>query len=505
MDGEKNNNNNKNKNKNNININNDNTFDNYINENKNPNSKNLEQVISQTNFNPNIKNNSNIDNQMNETKEKNKQTEDLRKAIFLLLGKELKEYSMEKKKDFLAKKISPEIAEKAAEIVINFEANKKEELEIFKKDFENKHLNKGFFEGLFNIGNFIMVLVSTVGINYLFEFQREKRKDLFFKESERKLNDELKRITDNMKKEIGIQLNSFATKGDLNDRINEKIISNQVNSGLNFNLGSNKLRENVNNLKLDVDQQEKKIKEVSVKMENNSILLKQDVLNEIAKLIEKNNKEFLVQIIDLQNKLLLSATKNNFNNNINNSISTPFNLNSESNALITDKNNLLSNNKINNIKNPLINSEYDIFSSNENKGKNNNNIILKDDIRIENNNNISNNKDDSNDFINPLVNQNIMVSKEFTNINQIFNNNDNDSKNTSEGLGNIITNYDKNFPQKNEKDGNNNNYKFNINMNFTENLKIITDTLSDKKQNFIMGIKVKIFLYFFLYKYINKK
>ena len=55
-------------------------------------------------------------------------------ALFLwqLLGDFVKVLSLVIAYQFLAKKMSPEIAEKAAEIVLNFESNKKEEIALRK-------------------------------------------------------------------------------------------------------------------------------------------------------------------------------------------------------------------------------------------------------------------------------------------------------------------------------------------------------------------------------------
>ena len=55
--------------------------------------------------------------------------DDLKKALAFLLEKEMKDYSLEKKKEFLLKKVSPEIVEKAISLYPLIENNISQNIE----------------------------------------------------------------------------------------------------------------------------------------------------------------------------------------------------------------------------------------------------------------------------------------------------------------------------------------------------------------------------------------
>jgi hypothetical protein len=115
-----------------------------------------------------------------------------------------------------------------------------------------------------------------------------------------------------MKKEISNELSNFCKKTEVEDKIKEKIQLQNQSAGLNLNLGSKNLKENINNLKIELSAHEHKLKEMSVKIDNSGVIMKQDVLKEITSLIEENNKNLLMKIIEMQNKLILDT--NNINN-----------------------------------------------------------------------------------------------------------------------------------------------------------------------------------------------
>jgi hypothetical protein len=239
--------------------------------------------------------------------------DDLKKALAFLLEKEMKEYSLEKKKEFLLKKVSPEIVDKALSLYPLIENNIEKNFEEFKKDN-----SKGFLDSFFDFGVISTVLLATLGINYLIDLNRNKKSDLFYKEIEKKIKDELSKNAQEMKNEIQNELKGFVKRDELADDIKDHIDTYNKQKGLSLNLSSKSIKENVTTMKGDITGLEKKIKEMGVKMENNNLIFRQEMLKELNDIIVENNKNLLLQIIENQNKLLLNANINTGNNNNNN-------------------------------------------------------------------------------------------------------------------------------------------------------------------------------------------
>jgi len=289
-------------------------------ENNNINNKSetlTNNLINKENINPTPINLSSSQMAKNtKTQNSNIDSDDLKKAIIFLLGKELKDYSIEKKREYLSKKISAETLEKAMELYPIIESNTNAKIEDFIKDYEAKNTKNSFFDGLFDLGSLTTVIISTLGINYLVDLQRNKKNEIFYKESEKKLNDELSKLTEIMKKDIANELNNFCKKSEVEEKIKEKFTLQNQNAGLTLNLGSKNIKENINLLKNEMSTQEQKLKEMSVKLDNSGVILKQDILKEIKDLIEVNNKNLLMNIIEIQNKLLVNNSFNNPDPNV---------------------------------------------------------------------------------------------------------------------------------------------------------------------------------------------
>jgi hypothetical protein len=234
--------------------------------------------------------------------------EDLKKAISFLLEKEMRDYSLEKKKEFLLKKLSPEIVDKALILLPTIESNVNERIDDYKK-----YSKKGFLDSFFDLGIISSVLLATLGINYIIDLNRNKKNDLFYKEIEKKINDELRKNTEEMNNDISNKLNSFVTNESLNEKINSQLITYTQQRGLNLNLSSKSLKDNMATVRNDMNILENKVKELNVKLENNNLLLKQEMTKEIINVIEENNKKLLYQIIEHQNKLILSFQDKDIN------------------------------------------------------------------------------------------------------------------------------------------------------------------------------------------------
>jgi len=240
---------------------------------------------------------------------------DIKKALTFLLSKEMKEYSLEKRKDFLLKKLPSNVVDKAFDLFQTVETSIKENIEELRKSQAHKP-KEGFLSSLLDLGMLSTILLSSLGINYLLDLNRNKKNDIFYKEIEKKLNEEFTKNIKEMKNEINSQLLEFVPANTFKNEINSQIVEFTQQRGLSLNLSSKSLREDMLEIKKSVEITDKKLRETSVKIENNNLLLKQDILKDLENLIEENNKKILMKIIDNQNKLL-AATSERFTSNTN--------------------------------------------------------------------------------------------------------------------------------------------------------------------------------------------
>lgn len=242
---------------------------------------------------------------------------ELKKALTFLLSKEMKEYSLEKRKEFLLKKLPASVVEKAFDLYQTIETNINKNIEeILKKNKENNAQNGGFLSSLFDFGIISTVLLSSLGINYILDLNRNKKNEMFYKDVEKKLNDELSKNIKEMKNEINSQLLEYVPANTLKNEINNQIVEFTQQRGLNLNLSSKSLREDMSEIKKNLEASDKKIKDITVKIDNNNLLLKQEIIKELENLIEENNKKILIKIIENQNKLLaMTSTSQTVNIN----------------------------------------------------------------------------------------------------------------------------------------------------------------------------------------------
>lgn len=241
-----------------------------------------------------------------DTKDKNEK-EDLKKAITFLLSKDLQEYPLEKKKEFLLQKLPADTVEKAIELYPAILNNVEEKIEEYKAKNDNKSTDASLFSSFFDIGILSSVLLATLGINYLLDLNRNKKNDLFYKECERKLNEELQKNTREMKTEISNEFGSYVKKDQIGDKINEQLTAFSQTRGLNLNLSQKTVKDEIVAIKKELDAKESKINEVKIKIDQSGLMLKQDILKEIKGMIEENSKQLLVQIIENQDKLLMQG------------------------------------------------------------------------------------------------------------------------------------------------------------------------------------------------------
>jgi len=205
----------------------------------------------------------------------------------------------------LLKKLSPSIVEKAIDLYQTIEINMKNNIdEILKKNKEQSTKNGTFWSSLFDLGILSTVLLSSLGINYLIDLNRNKKNEMFYREVEKKLNEELTKNTKEMKNEINSQLLEYVPTNTFKNEINNQIVEFTQQRGLSLNLSSKSLREEISEVKKSFEKIDKKMKDVNVKIENTNLLLKQEMVKDLQNMIEENNKKILIKIIENQNKLL---------------------------------------------------------------------------------------------------------------------------------------------------------------------------------------------------------
>ena len=219
---------------------------------------------------------------------------DLKKAVTFLLSKEMKEYSLDKKREFLLKKLPSNVVDKAIELYPIFENNVNAQIQEYKTKGQTDS-EKSFFSSFFDFGMLSSVILTTLGLNYLLDLNRNKKNDLFYKDTEKKINEEINKITDEMKSKISAELSEYVKSEGLNDKINSQILINNQQKGLTLNLSSKNLKEEVLNLQKKLETSEVKIRELNNKIENNSLMLKQEMIKEIKNIVEDNNTKLLMK------------------------------------------------------------------------------------------------------------------------------------------------------------------------------------------------------------------
>lgn len=260
--------------------------------------------------------------------------DEIKKALTFLLDKSTKEFSLEKKKEFLAQKVSKETVEKALSLLPIIEANVTNQI----NDYKEKNPQKSFFDSFFDFGVISTVILVTLGFNYLMDFNRNKKNELWLSECENKIMEESKKATNSLQYEVSKTFNNYVDKSNLKNEILKEVKSYTQNQGLNLNLSSKNTKQDILELKSSVLNIENKVKEVEVKIENKNLIFKTEIFTELSKLIEQNNKNLLIEIIKNQDKLLLKQNENQTNSTNSNSNLNIYSHEKNNNSLILDSN-----------------------------------------------------------------------------------------------------------------------------------------------------------------------
>jgi hypothetical protein len=107
-----------------------------------------------------------------------------------------------------------------------------------------------------------------------------------------------------MKQELSVELNEYVTKDSLKEKIKDSLTEYTQQRGLNMNLSSKSVKEDIVKLRQDLEKEEKLIKELNVKLENSKVILKEEILKETSNLVEESNNKLLMKIIENQDRLL---------------------------------------------------------------------------------------------------------------------------------------------------------------------------------------------------------
>ena len=229
---------------------------------------------------------------------------DLQKALTFLLSKEMQEYSIEKKKEFLLSKLPSETVEKALSVFPLIESKISTKI----KELKQEGSHESFFSFLPSLGVLSSVLLSTLGLNYLLDLNRNKKNDLFYKECEKRINDDLQKLSKDIRSEISTELNEYVTKESFKEKVNSQIVEYSHQRGLNLNLSTKSVKEEIVKIKEDIITKDKFLKDIEVKIENNKVLLKSEIIRETNQIMEENNNKMLMKIIENQDKLLTMVT-----------------------------------------------------------------------------------------------------------------------------------------------------------------------------------------------------
>jgi hypothetical protein len=240
---------------------------------------------------------------MDENKIPESNIEDLKKAVAFLLSKELKDFSTEKKRDFLMQKLPKDAVEKAFNMLPLIEGSIQQKVEEVASKFEKEN-EKTFFSSFFDIGLISSVLLATLGINYVLDLNRNRKNNLFFKECEKKFAEQLENNAKEVKAEISKEISNYPKSEDVVRQIQIELESYSQKKGLTLSLTPKTVKEELRKIKEAQENQEATIKLLTEQIEKTTQNIELKLAKDFMEKIEENNRIQLKQIIETQNKLL---------------------------------------------------------------------------------------------------------------------------------------------------------------------------------------------------------
>ena len=193
------------------------------------------------------------------------------KALSFLLSKESQEYPIEQKKQFLLTKLPEEIVNQAIELYPSIQKN------ITNSKEDN---NLSLFSSMWDIGILTSSILTSLIINYLFDFNREKKNIAFSNELSTRLNEEQLENNESIKKEISNKLEDYVEKKDLPVAVNHEIEVFSKGQPLTINPSLAKVNKDMTTMKND-------IMTLNAKIDDSMYILTKNVKEDIKSILSQ--------------------------------------------------------------------------------------------------------------------------------------------------------------------------------------------------------------------------
>lgn len=288
------------------------------------------------------------------------------KALLFLMNKDIKDKSLEEKREYLKSKIPADLIDEAVKLLPTVEEIvQQHEKEYISKNNNNQNTILDYLKGFSIYSSLIFV---SLGVNYLLDLTRNKKNDVFFKNLENKINSEINNMSSSINKNVYETMSNYVKKDDFSILFDTNQREHSSKKGLNLNVIPQNVKVQVKKLEQDVDEMKISITNMSNNNENNKILIKQEILKECSSIIESNNNKISNKINEDQKNFLIEMNKM-MSDNIERNMEKMYNMLMNVNSLQNRPNNLINlkdnNNQIENYSLKTPNSN--IIQSDENE------------------------------------------------------------------------------------------------------------------------------------------
>lgn len=227
--------------------------------------------------------------------------DEIQQALYFMLSKELEQKSLEEKKDYLKTKISKESIEEASKMLPIVQKL----VSLEKKNIANSTDNSSkFLDYLKGFSIYSSLIFATLGINYLLDLTRNKKNEVFYRNVNNKLNQEISSLSNNITKNVYEEMNNYVKKEEFSEMYKLQSKEASLNRGLSLNPLPQNTKLQVKQLKDDVDEIKLKVEKLTSSIENNKIFIKQEVMKECEKMIDSKNELLLKSINNEQKEFL---------------------------------------------------------------------------------------------------------------------------------------------------------------------------------------------------------
>lgn len=266
----------------------------------------------------------NIDTKRKEQKTKEKETDrEFQAALNLLLSKELADFPLERKRDFLYSKFPKDLVDKAISVLPEVSSYIKNYTSQVERTLGQSHRQTSnepnrVFKSLTDIGLLSTVVITTLGVNYLLDLNRNKKNETFYNEVQGRLDEQAERNSKSLREMLNNELENFCKKDDLEFYLRKSVKEYNESKGISLNAIGNGTKAKVGTLDREVQGLSQKVKELEVKIDNSRLILQQSLEAECGKILEKSSKELIKQLredqsnflIQLSEKLLVGGVRN---------------------------------------------------------------------------------------------------------------------------------------------------------------------------------------------------